>query len=517
MTAKNSRCTCWSAAAAAAAAVECRIKFNYTIENKRAESSRNCRTSSVHVPSIWLGLIPSHCVTSCLGTRACCHLSWWLDAQRRELVVRLPFVVVVVVLVVRLYVTFGVSLIVNLLAACIRTIFIMPSVALTLFTGVAVTCRQACAGWWYITGRRLHAVKLLAAPSRGQLVYDVYDKCFRWHVCGCRWIDNRDSCVDFVDFVASCWLSHTVVLLLLLVLTSLSPLLLRSLVWRSRDIGWSYRYMDDSPVYAIGSVHCTWPSSPPVVLHLTTSVDRSAVGLASGVCILPRRRHRTMRNWDRRRLRSKFDPVDKSRVPLRWMVQHREQSDLINCRQLHNNVRRPPTSISTARPARSVDAASSDVRPSTVAESDRPSSMAIVTGRSISDPSSGFVSQQPRSTAPLISANGQPSKIEATSTNCGRRSGPGSSCRCTGRGSVYTRGRGEEAPVAAPDGGWGWFVAVAAFVVNFIVDGVCLSYGVFYVELRENFGHDSVSKIAFIGSLTTGACLFVGQLFIDWY
>ena len=39
----------------------------------------------------------------------------------------------------------------------------------------------------------------------------------------------------------------------------------------------------------------------------------------------------------------------------------------------------------------------------------------------------------------------------------------------------------------APDGGWGWVIVVASFMVNMIADGVTFSFGVLFDELQNEF------------------------------
>ena len=64
-----------------------------------------------------------------------------------------------------------------------------------------------------------------------------------------------------------------------------------------------------------------------------------------------------------------------------------------------------------------------------------------------------------------------------------------------------------------PDGGWGWVVVVASLFVNIIVDGVCFSFGIMFVELLEYYG-ESKGKTMWIGSLIPGMYLGTGKK--DW-
>ena len=67
-----------------------------------------------------------------------------------------------------------------------------------------------------------------------------------------------------------------------------------------------------------------------------------------------------------------------------------------------------------------------------------------------------------------------------------------------------------ERKVVAPDGGYGWVVTLASFFTNVIVDGVCFSFGVFYVEFLEYFG-ESASKTSWVGSVLNGMYLSIGE------
>ena len=70
---------------------------------------------------------------------------------------------------------------------------------------------------------------------------------------------------------------------------------------------------------------------------------------------------------------------------------------------------------------------------------------------------------------------------------------------------------GADPPPPMPlDGGWGWMVVAASLVCNIIVDGVCFSFGIFYVEFLDYFG-ESKAKTAWVGSLVPGMYLGVGK------
>ncbi|XP_041364608.1 monocarboxylate transporter 12-like [Gigantopelta aegis] len=61
----------------------------------------------------------------------------------------------------------------------------------------------------------------------------------------------------------------------------------------------------------------------------------------------------------------------------------------------------------------------------------------------------------------------------------------------------------------APDGGWGWVIVLASFVISVICDGCSFSFGVLFSELLDAFG-ESKSKTSWVGSLFLGMSLLLG-------
>ncbi|XP_061169910.1 monocarboxylate transporter 12-like [Saccostrea echinata] len=69
----------------------------------------------------------------------------------------------------------------------------------------------------------------------------------------------------------------------------------------------------------------------------------------------------------------------------------------------------------------------------------------------------------------------------------------------------------EEAQPAPPDGGWGWVVTFSSFMISFLVDGVCFTFGLLFTELHEYFG-ESKGKTSLLGSVLNGAYLSLGPI-----
>lgn len=62
-----------------------------------------------------------------------------------------------------------------------------------------------------------------------------------------------------------------------------------------------------------------------------------------------------------------------------------------------------------------------------------------------------------------------------------------------------------------PDGGWGWVVTFSSFMVSFLVDGVCFTFGIFFPEFLRYFG-GSKGKTQILGSVLNGAYLTLGPV-----
>ncbi len=65
--------------------------------------------------------------------------------------------------------------------------------------------------------------------------------------------------------------------------------------------------------------------------------------------------------------------------------------------------------------------------------------------------------------------------------------------------------------VSAPDGGWGWVVVAASFLVNMIADGVTFSFGILFIELQEEF-QESKAATAGVVSLFHAVPLLSGPI-----
>ncbi|XP_069172905.1 uncharacterized protein [Procambarus clarkii] len=93
-----------------------------------------------------------------------------------------------------------------------------------------------------------------------------------------------------------------------------------------------------------------------------------------------------------------------------------------------------------------------------------------------------------------------------------RRQISGSSSISLGSSSSdSSNSQGTEFERRAPDGGWGWVIVAASFMVHCIADGVTMSFGVLFVELLSYF-QESKSLTSWVGSLFMAIPLLAGPL-----
>ncbi|RWS06607.1 Monocarboxylate transporter 9-like protein, partial [Dinothrombium tinctorium] len=69
----------------------------------------------------------------------------------------------------------------------------------------------------------------------------------------------------------------------------------------------------------------------------------------------------------------------------------------------------------------------------------------------------------------------------------------------------------ENAKFVPPDGGWGWVVVFASFMISLIADGISTSFGILFIDLTEYFKAGR-SKTAWVGSLFLSIPLLLGPL-----
>ncbi|KAM3725687.1 Monocarboxylate transporter [Dirofilaria immitis] len=62
-----------------------------------------------------------------------------------------------------------------------------------------------------------------------------------------------------------------------------------------------------------------------------------------------------------------------------------------------------------------------------------------------------------------------------------------------------------------PDGGYGWVIVFAAFMSNFVVDGIANSFGAF-MSIYQNYFNASKALVSLIGSLLIGCYLLIGPI-----
>ena len=63
------------------------------------------------------------------------------------------------------------------------------------------------------------------------------------------------------------------------------------------------------------------------------------------------------------------------------------------------------------------------------------------------------------------------------------------------------------------DGGYGWVICFVSFVINFMADGISMSFGVFVPEIMQKFNSSSADTVL-IGSLNCGTTYILAPLII---
>ncbi|XP_034248807.1 uncharacterized protein LOC117649820 isoform X2 [Thrips palmi] len=117
------------------------------------------------------------------------------------------------------------------------------------------------------------------------------------------------------------------------------------------------------------------------------------------------------------------------------------------------------------------------------------------------------VQNQNECASPSVSLTSRSS--DTTSGNEGGNSGTSSSSSSSSSDEDSSLEKFSEP--ARPDGGWGWVVVAASFMVNLIADGITFSFGVLYVEFL-NYFNEGKSKTSLIGSLFMAMPLLSGPV-----
>ena len=68
----------------------------------------------------------------------------------------------------------------------------------------------------------------------------------------------------------------------------------------------------------------------------------------------------------------------------------------------------------------------------------------------------------------------------------------------------------EEVVPVAPDGGWGWVVVLAGFMVHFLLDGINYTFGIMLPPIVEDFNSEP-ETVVWAGSLLIGVNMLSGQ------
>lgn len=77
-------------------------------------------------------------------------------------------------------------------------------------------------------------------------------------------------------------------------------------------------------------------------------------------------------------------------------------------------------------------------------------------------------------------------------------------------GAPITRFLGALVYSEAPDGGWGWVISVAFFIVETFTYGIIKSFGIFLQDMKEEFGETN-SRVSWIVSICVFTMTFNGR------
>ena len=72
------------------------------------------------------------------------------------------------------------------------------------------------------------------------------------------------------------------------------------------------------------------------------------------------------------------------------------------------------------------------------------------------------------------------------------------------------RGRGISSTPTPPDGGWGWVVVAACFVLQAITMGMVFTFGVLLVAFLDEF-HENEARTSLVGSIEPALMCFTGE------
>lgn len=150
--------------------------------------------------------------------------------------------------------------------------------------------------------------------------------------------------------------------------------------------------------------------------------------------------------------------------------------------------------------------------PSSVAFGTDKSIAAQIVNPKLSLPVVGFDAERPVLHVQFQHQNGD-NPTDYTTEKVDQCNSPASSVSSTSSSSSSSDDEsiGQYSEAKPPDGGWGWVVVFASFIVNLIADGITFSFGVIYVEFLNYFG-EGKAKTAWIGSLFMAMPLLSGPI-----